>query len=881
MSQGHSAAPRPPRLTASRMALRRVASSLVTAALGLGLVPALLVTGAVPALALDNGLARMPYLGWNTYYGLGSSFNDAKIRAEADAMVSRGLKAAGYRYVWLDGGWWSGTRDANGNITVDATQWPEGMKGVADYIHARGLRAGIYTDAGSDGCGGANQGSYGHYQQDVNQFAAWGFDAVKVDYCGGTKQNLDPATQYGQFRDAILNDTPRRPMLFNICNPFPPGTSPWTPNYPPYDRSAYNSFSFGPRTGNSWRTDTDIGFVRNIQFKDVLRNLDHNAAHPEAAGPGHWNDPDYLGPELGMTSNESQAQFSLWAVVAAPLIIGSDVSALSQSAVDMLTNDEVLDVSQDVLGVQGKPISTQGNGQVWVRPLANGDRAVALLNRGTVPITITTDAKAIGVKHASRYDLRDLWHHTTTETAGTIAASVPGHSVVLYRVSRGHGDSVPPAVLLSPPATPAPYSGSDLRLAVPAQPLPVSVTFTNYGRAAVKNVELRLSGPAGWTIQPSGPLNGGTLASGRSYTGHWSITPPAGTLPGSNPLRASVTYRYGDNGSGDQTGGNSGSGNQTGGDSSSAKQTTESSVLVPPAPPSGVSYLSDHIWLDASSGYLVPKLDTQCCASTKISLLGKTYDKGIGTASPSQVGYYLGGNCTGVTATVGIDDSARFTTAGATAVFQVFADGRKLFDSGLVTQNVTRDVNVDVSGASVLSLVVGDAGDGSYNDRADWADLRASCAAPPATVPHGPWPHFVPTSSETATASSANSGYPASNAIDGKLTTLWHSRFSPVHDPLPISLTIDTGGQHNLTGLTYQPRLDGDSTGIITGYTIALSTDGVHFAPVVSGTWADDSSIKSAPFGAATARYIRLTATSAHNRYASAAEVGVADMPSA
>lgn len=859
MLQRHFAAPHLTHRTTSGHRPRGVASAFLCAMSALGLVTALLVGSSTAALALDNGLARTPYMGWNTYYGLGSNYNDATIRTRADAMVSRGLLAAGYRYVWLDGGWWSGTRDANGKITVDPAQWPNGMKGIADYIHSKGLLAGIYTDAGTDGCGGANQGSYGHYQQDVNTFASWGFDAVKVDYCGGTKQELDPATQYAQFRDAILNATPHRPMLFNICNPFPPGTSPWTPNYPPYDRSAYASYSFGPSTGNSWRTDTDIGFVRNIQFKDVLRNLDHNAAHPEAAGPGHWNDPDYLGPELGMTRNESQAQFSMWAVVAAPLIIGSDVSALSQDAVDMLTNREVLAVSQDTLGVQGVPISTQGNGQVWVRPLANGDRAVALLNRGTVPITITTDATAIGMRHSSRYNLRDLWQHTTTETARTIAASVPAHSVVLYRVSPGHGNSVPPAVLLSSPETPAAYAGSDLRLAIPAQTLRVSVTFTNYGRTPVTDVQLSLSAPGGWAIEPAGPQKGGTLPSGRSYTGTWSVTPPAGTLPGQYPLSATVSYRY------------------HGGDT--ATQTTGSSVLVPPAPPFGLSYLSDHTWLDASSGYLVPRLDTQCCGNTKLSLLGTKYDKGIGTASPSQIEYYLGDNCSRVTATVGIDDSARFTSAGATAVFQVLADGRKVFDSGLVTQDVTRHVDVDVGGASVLTLLVGDAGDGGYNDRADWANLQVTCGAPPATVPNGPWPHFVSPSSETATATSANSGYPASNAIDGRLTTIWHSRFSPVRDPLPISLTIDTGATRTLTGLTYQGRLDGDSTGNITAYTIAISVDGVSFMPVVSGTWADDSSIKSAAFSPTTARYIRLTATAAHNGYAAAAEVRVADIP--
>ncbi|MGH3493277.1 MAG: glycoside hydrolase family 27 protein [Sciscionella sp.] len=207
---------------------------------------------ALSAHAINN-LARTPYMGWNTYYGLGSSFDEATIKSVADAMVSRGFTAAGYRFVWIDGGWWSGARDAGGNITVDPKQWPDGMQAVADYIHSKGLKAGIYTDAGSNGCGGANQGSYGHYQQDVNQFASWGFDAVKVDFCGGTQLKLDPATAYGKFRDALLANSSHRPMLFNICNPF--YTDELGPNDPPYERSVYVSHTFGPTTGNSWRTE--------------------------------------------------------------------------------------------------------------------------------------------------------------------------------------------------------------------------------------------------------------------------------------------------------------------------------------------------------------------------------------------------------------------------------------------------------------------------------------------------------------------------------------------------------------------------------------------------------------------------------------------------
>jgi alpha-galactosidase len=848
-----------------RVRLARMASGILTSALSLSLALAMFAGNApMRAHALDNGLARTPYQGWNTFYGLGDSFDLATIRSVADAMVSRGLMAAGYRYVWIDGGWWTGTRDAGGNITVDTGRWPGGMKSVADYIHTKGLLAGIYTDAGTDGCGGAGQGSYGHYQQDANQFAAWGYDAVKVDFCGGTKQKLDPATAYGQYRDALLANTSHRPILFNICNPFTPGASPWSPNYPGFAQSVYNSYSFGPSTGNSWRTDTDVGFVRNVQFRDVLRNLDHNAAHPEAAGPGHWNDPDYLGPELGMTRVEAQSQFTMWSMSAAPLIIGSDVRALSQEAINMLTNADVLAVDQDTKSVQGAPISTQGDGQVWVKPLANGDRAVALLNRGATPLTISTDAQAVGMGQASRYSLHDLWRHSTAETAGKIVASVGAHEAVLYRISSGASAPTPPAVFVSSPTTTAPFAGSDLRLAIPGQALPVTVTVENNGRTPIMNVQVSLAAPPGWQHQQQSQTGGNgsssVLVGGQQLDATWSVTPPAGTLPGLDQLVATVTYQWG--------GGNGGG------------ATTQTTVQVPSAPPANTSYLSDHPWLDASSGYLAPRLDGDCCGGP-IRLMGTTYPKGIGVASPSKIEFYLGANCTHLSAVVGIDDSARWTTAGATATFSVLTDGRSVFESGLVTQNVTRSVEVDLTGAGVLTLVVGDGGDGGYNDRTDWANLRATCSAPVATVPSGAWPHFVSHSDMTATASSANYWYPASNAIDGKLTTLWHSEFSGVHDPLPISLTIDTGAARTLTGLTYQGRLDGDMTGTITGYTVEVSTDGIAYTLVATGQWAPDSSIKSAAFSATTARYLRLTATSAVNGYASAAEVSVSDIPAA
>jgi alpha-galactosidase len=258
------------------------------------------------------------------------------------------------------------------------------------------------------------------------------------------------------------------------------------------------------------------------------------------------------------------------------------------------------------------------------------------------------------------------------------------------------------------------------------------------------------------------------------------------------------------------------------------------------------------------------------------------YPTGVGTASPSTIDYYTGGNCSSLSATVGIDDSANFDPTGGTAVFQVYGDGVKLYDSGLVTRAATQAVSVNLGTAKVVSLVVGDGGDGGYNDRADWGGLQIGCGAPVATQPSGPWPYFVPSSSLSAMASSANNGYPAGNAVDGQVTTLWHSQFSPVHDPLPISLTIDLGSAQTVTGLTYQPRLDGTITGTITGYTVDVSTDGVTFTSAApAGTWTQDALLKSVQFAPVTARYVRLTATAAAYGYASAAEVAVSARPAA
>jgi alpha-galactosidase len=378
-------------------------------------------------------LAAIPYMGWNTYYGVGGVFDEGTILSVARSLLDRGLARAGYQIVWLDFGWATGARDRHGELVIDRRQWPNGLRWLTDWLHRHGLLAGIYTDAGKTGCRGQGVGSLGHYQQDADSFAAWGFDAVKVDFCGAGQAGLAPRPAYESFAKALANNSSHRRMILNVCNFWVPGQVNGT--LPTLANSAYSNYRWASRIAQSWRTDTDVGFTRDIQWRNVLRNLDHDAAHPTAAGPGHWNDPDYLGPELGMTSSEAQAQLSMWAILAAPLILGSDPRALSLATIEMLENRRVIAVDQDPLGVQGTVVAQDGSGQAWSKPLAGGEAAIALLNRGSEELRIATSASESGLRSAASYRVCDLWSGATSATTGLISAEVPPGSVVLYRVT--------------------------------------------------------------------------------------------------------------------------------------------------------------------------------------------------------------------------------------------------------------------------------------------------------------------------------------------------------------------------------------------------------------------------------------------------------------
>jgi alpha-galactosidase len=372
-------------------------------------------------------------MGWNTYFGVGGIYDERTIKEIADTLVDSGLAAGGYRIVWLDYGWASGARGVDGELIIDPGQWPTGMKGLADYLHSRGLWAGTYSDAGPTGGQGKGVGSMGHYQQDADTLASWGFDAIKIDFVGGGQKRLDPVGPMTEFATALRNNASRRPMIINICNFWMPGHL--GDGYPPYERSSHYAWAWAPAIGDSWRTETDIGFTNNVVFRDVLRSIDANSRHPEVQRPGKWNDPDYLTPEIGMTDEEARAQMSMWAIMGAPLVIGSDVRKLSVRSIEMLSNAAVIAIDQDPLGIQGRRVRSRAGREVWVKPLAAGDHAVALLNRTSVSSRIPITPSDLGVTRGRRYAMTNVWSGATKSLRRFRAPNVPARGAALYRVA--------------------------------------------------------------------------------------------------------------------------------------------------------------------------------------------------------------------------------------------------------------------------------------------------------------------------------------------------------------------------------------------------------------------------------------------------------------
>ncbi|WP_116092099.1 glycoside hydrolase family 27 protein [Sphingomonas crusticola] len=367
-----------------------------------------------------NGLAQTPPMGWNSWNKFACNVTEKTIRATADAIASNGMKEAGYQYVVIDD-CWHGARDADGFITQDKDRFPSGIKALADYVHSKGLKFGIYSDAGKLTCGG-RPGSQGHEYQDAIQYARWGVDYLKYDWCSTGTRNAEEA--YALMADALR--ATGRDIVFSLCE--------WGQNKP---------WLWASKIGNLWRTTGDIWDSFDKQDKahswanNMLRIVDLNEPLWPFAGPGHWNDPDMLEVGNGGMSNaEYRSHFSLWAMMAAPLIAGNDVANMDAETRAILLNHDVIGVDQDPLGVQGRRVWKDGDQEAWVKPLSGGRRAVLFFNRGAKAAPTQVAWEALGYPPALKAQVRDLWaHRPLAASAGRLGATVQPHDVVMLLVT--------------------------------------------------------------------------------------------------------------------------------------------------------------------------------------------------------------------------------------------------------------------------------------------------------------------------------------------------------------------------------------------------------------------------------------------------------------
>lgn len=356
----------------------------------------------------QNNLAMTPPMGWNSWNHFAERIDDKTVRAQADAMVSSGLKDAGYVYINIDDTW-EGQRDASGNIHPNE-KFPD-MKALADYVHGKGLKLGIYSSPAAKTCAGY-EGSLGHERQDAQTYAQWGIDYLKYDWCQSTGSLEEMKTAYTKMHEALKKTG--RPIVLSLCE------------------YGWNKvWEWGPAVGgNLWRTTGDI----SDQYW-VMAEIGFNQNGLEKfAGPGHWNDPDML--EVGnggMNEDEYRTHMSLWAILAAPLIAGNDLAKMTPYTVEMLTNREVIAVDQDPLGKQGFRVAQEGPFEVWMKPMADGTKVAGLFNRQRTIESMTVNFSQIGIKQEAQ--VRDLWLKKDLGTyTSSFSAYVPAHGAVLVKI---------------------------------------------------------------------------------------------------------------------------------------------------------------------------------------------------------------------------------------------------------------------------------------------------------------------------------------------------------------------------------------------------------------------------------------------------------------
>jgi hypothetical protein len=383
---------------------------------------------AITPLCAQTSNPKTPLMGWASWNQYGVNINDSIIKAQADAMVSSGLANVGFNYINIDDGFFNG-RNIDGSLRINTVKFPNGMKTLANYIHSKGLKAGFYSEAGANTCGsiwssqpgGVGAGLYNHDKQDIDSiFKSWGYDFLKVDFCGGQEQKLDEKTRYTEIKTAIEN-TGRKDINYNVCRWQFPGI--WVTN-----------------VADSWRMSGDINLSPGStpKWSEIIRIIDQNTFLAPFVSPGHYNDMDMLEVGRGLTAEEDKSHFSMWCILSSPLVLGNNMATMTQKTKDILTNTEVIAINQDTTGLQARRIWDNGAGlQVWAKNL-NGkrikERAVVLFNRSTAAASISVKWKDLNL--ASSATVRDLWSHTDLGTLDSMyTATVPSHGVVVLKVA--------------------------------------------------------------------------------------------------------------------------------------------------------------------------------------------------------------------------------------------------------------------------------------------------------------------------------------------------------------------------------------------------------------------------------------------------------------
>ena len=374
---------------------------------------------AISMNAQDSNRPKTPIMGWSSWNHFRIDINEQMIREQADAMVSSGMKDAGYSYINIDDGYFGG-RDSSQNLLAHPEKFPSGMRSLADYIHSKGLKAGIYSDAGDNTCGsiadgdklGKGVGLYGHEQQDLSLLLnTWDYDFIKVDWCGGRGLKLNDQERYTDIGKLIRSTRPD--VVYNICRWKFPGE--WAID-----------------VADSWRVSGDI----RATFSSIMRILDLNVELWKYSSAGHFNDMDMLQVGRGMSHDEDKTHFTMWCMLNSPLLAGNDLRDMTKETIDILTNKEVIALNQDPLAYQAHKLSDNGSTEVWAKPLGSVDGgivAVVLLNRSGGTKTMTLDLDAVGIDSNSPFTLRDLWKKEVTAT-DNLKFEVPKHGVVVLRI---------------------------------------------------------------------------------------------------------------------------------------------------------------------------------------------------------------------------------------------------------------------------------------------------------------------------------------------------------------------------------------------------------------------------------------------------------------